>query len=98
LSFPAAGKASREGNPDFTPSGNSPGGHDKAKQSCDSFTMHERYAVYLLASKRNGTLYIGVTGNLALRVEQQVKGWNRAWKLKLIEAANPDWLDLDPAT
>jgi putative endonuclease len=28
------------------------------------------YAVYLLASKRNGTLYIGVTNNLSLRVYQ----------------------------
>jgi putative endonuclease len=93
--------------------------------------MTERYAVYLLASKRNGTLYIGVTGNLPQRIEQhkakavkgftkqydvtilvwferhadireaiawekQLKGWNRAWKLKLIEAANPEWLELDP--
>jgi putative endonuclease len=95
--------------------------------------MSERYAVYLLASKRNGTLYIGVTGNLPQRVEQhnagvvkgftqkygvktlvwferhadireaisrekQLKGWNRAWKLKLIEAANPGWLELDPTS
>jgi len=26
--------------------------------------MQERYAVYILASRKNGTLYIGVTGNL----------------------------------
>ena len=93
--------------------------------------MDERYAVYLLASKRNGTLYIGVTGNLPLRIEQhkakavrgftqkygvtilvwferhadiheaiarekQLKGWNRAWKLKLIETSNPNWNELDP--
>ena len=91
--------------------------------------MGERYAVYILASRRNGTLYIGVTGHLALRIEQhrsmavpgftrrykvthlvhvewfedirdaiarekQLKGWNRAWKIKLIEASNPQWLDL----
>jgi predicted GIY-YIG superfamily endonuclease len=30
--------------------------------------MDERYAVYMLASKTNGTLYIGVTNNLLLRV------------------------------
>ena len=94
--------------------------------------MSERYAVYMLASKRNGTLYIGVTGNLPQRVEQhtvgavkgftqkyrvkplvwferhadireaiarekQLKGWNRAWKLKLIEAANPEWQELYPS-
>jgi putative endonuclease len=86
-------------------------------------------AVYLLASRRNGTLYIGVTSNLLARVhqhrigamrgfardygvkllvwfeqhgtmesaitrEKRLKKWNRAWKLELIEAANPDWRDL----
>ncbi len=91
--------------------------------------MAQTFAVYILASQRNGTLYIGVTGNLALRMEQhrskavpgftrrfgvtrlvcverfddprdaiarekQLKGWNRAWKLKLIEASNPQWLEL----
>ena len=91
--------------------------------------MLERYVVYILASRRNGTLYIGVTGNLPLRIaqhkamaapgftrrygvtilvhverfadvreaiarEKQLKGWNRAWKLKLIEAGNPEWLEL----
>jgi putative endonuclease len=92
--------------------------------------MNERYAVYILASKRNGTLYIGVTNNLPQRVEQhksrsvpsftqryavdrlvwferygdvheaiarekQLKGWNRAWKIKLIEAGNPEWAELE---
>jgi len=91
--------------------------------------MNKRYFVYLLASKRNGTLYVGVTGDLARRTwqhksdvmdgftrkygvhmlvwceeygdisdaidrEKQIKGWNRAWKLKLIEEENPQWLDL----
>lgn len=85
--------------------------------------------VYLLASRRNGTLYIGVTGNLMVRMhqhresflpgfardssvrilvwferhetmeqailrEKRIKKWNRAWKLSLIEKANPDWRDL----
>ena len=26
--------------------------------------------------------------------ERQIKKWNRAWKIKLIEARNPDWRDL----
>lgn len=87
------------------------------------------YAVYLLASKWNGTLYIGVTNNLKQRVyqhkqklmpgftaryginqlvyfetskdiraaitrEKQLKKWNRAWKIRLIEAQNPQWKDL----
>jgi putative endonuclease len=85
--------------------------------------------VYLLASKRNGTLYTGITSNLLARIQQhrngivrgfarkydvtllvwfeqhptmhsaitrekRIKKWNRAWKLELIEADNPDWRDL----
>ncbi len=29
-----------------------------------------RYFVYMLASQRNGTLYVGVTGNLAKRIAE----------------------------
>ncbi|MGE3540243.1 MAG: GIY-YIG nuclease family protein [Candidatus Tectimicrobiota bacterium] len=32
--------------------------------------MHKQPAIYILASKRNGTLYIGVTSELATRVWQ----------------------------
>ena len=81
--------------------------------------------VYLLASRRNGTLYLGVTSDLAKRIHQHrnglisgftrdygvkrlvwferhdtmeqailrekwIKKWNRAWKLELIEADNPE--------
>ena len=87
------------------------------------------FFVYMLTSRRNGTLYIGMTDNLARRAwehqtgaiagftkkygvktlvwyelhesresafqrERQLKKWNRAWKLKLIERANPTWRDL----
>jgi len=90
-----------------------------------------RPAVYLLASRRCGTLYIGVTSNLiqrawqhrndlcegftqryavrtpvyfethdtmesAIRREEQLKKWRRAWKVRLIEATNPTWRDLWP--
>ena len=34
----------------------------------------KRYYVYILASKRNGTLYIGITSNLADRVDKHKKG------------------------
>ena len=30
----------------------------------------------------------------ALLREKRIKKWNRAWKLALIETANPDWRDL----
>ena len=85
--------------------------------------------VYIMADGYRGTLYIGVTSNLAARVwahregrgskfcaryglkrlvyaeeaptmneaiarEKALKKWNRAWKIELIERANPDWLDL----
>jgi putative endonuclease len=87
------------------------------------------YYVYLLASRRNGTLYIGVTNDLvrriyehkeklfkgftskydvsmlvyyeihndvseAIRREKQLKKWNRAWKLRLIEKHNSKWRNL----
>ncbi|ANK82902.1 MAG: hypothetical protein TEF_20420 [Rhizobiales bacterium NRL2] len=32
--------------------------------------------------------------NMAIRREKRIKRWPRAWKLKTIEASNPDWRDL----
>jgi putative endonuclease len=87
------------------------------------------FYVYIVASRRNGTLYVGQTDALAKRIwqhktkslagftarygvsmlvwyevhsnresavirERQLKEWKRAWKLRLIEQANPDWNDL----
>lgn len=85
--------------------------------------------LYIMASQRNGTLYVGVTSDLVGRVwqhregtvpgftkrhgvktlvyyeayddiadaiarEKAIKKWRRKWKLRLIEAPNPDWRDL----
>ncbi len=36
--------------------------------------MERQFYVYILASRRNGTLYAGVTGNLARRVWQHREG------------------------
>ena len=44
--------------------------------------------VYLLASKRNGTLYAGVTSNLLARIQQHrfgaVRGFTREYGVKLL--------------
>ncbi len=45
-------------------------------------------AVYLLASKRNGTLYVGVTSDLVGRIYQHrnglVRGFTRDYSVKLL--------------
>ena len=45
----------------------------------------KQYYVYILASKRNGTLYIGVTNNLPKRVDQHkndlVDGFTKKYKV-----------------
>jgi len=87
------------------------------------------YYVYILASRRDGAIYVGITNDLVRRVyenrmkavpgfasrynitqlvwfeayddpisaitrETELKKWKRDWKVQLIEAENPQWLDL----
>ena len=33
---------------------------------------------------------------IVIQREKRLKKWNRAWKIRLIEEANPDWVDLHP--
>lgn len=52
--------------------------------------MHENFGptVYLLASRRNGTLYLGVTSHLAQRVHQHreglIPGFTREYGVKML--------------
>ena len=50
--------------------------------------MDGPFFVYILASKRNGTLYIGVTNNLALRMSEHkgkfVPGFTRQYGVDLL--------------
>jgi putative endonuclease len=52
------------------------------------FLMSQTYYVYILASKRNGTLYIGVTNDLARRAwehrESLVAGFTKKYGVKAL--------------
>ena len=85
--------------------------------------------VYITTNRPQGTLYVGVTADLARRIQQHrdgtvdsftkryglkrlvyaeshldirqaiqrektIKHWPRAWKVRIIQADNPDWDDL----
>ncbi len=50
--------------------------------------MDKQFYVYILASKRNGTLYTGVTSNLIQRVWQHkhnvIKGFTEKYRIKIL--------------
>jgi putative endonuclease len=49
------------------------------------------YAVHLLVwFELHGTMID------AIEREKRIKTWRRAWKINLIEASNPHWMDLFP--
>jgi putative endonuclease len=56
----------------------------------DGFTKD--YAVYRL-------VYFELFSEMvpAITREKQIKKWNRAWKIELIEKQNPEWRDLWPS-
>ncbi|WP_430389101.1 GIY-YIG nuclease family protein [Dyella sp. 20L07] len=56
----------------------------------DGFTS--RYHVHLLVWYE-----LHETMESAILREKVLKGWKRAWKLRLIEGENPEWHDLYPA-
>jgi putative endonuclease len=55
----------------------------------DGFT--KRYAVHRL-------VWFELHGSMdaAIQREKQIKKWPRDWKIRLIQAENPDWVDLWP--
>ena len=44
--------------------------------------MEKQFYVYILANKRNGTLYLGVTSDLVKRVWQHKNGWAQGFTKK----------------
>ena len=57
-----------------------------AQRESRKSTMDKQFYVYILASKRNGTLYTGVTSNLVQRVWQHkqniIKGFTKKYNVK----------------
>src|SRR3990172_4394525 len=53
------------------------------------------YYVYMLASKRNGTLYVGVTNDLIRRIQEHreglVPGFTKRYGVKLLEHFPTKW-------
>ena len=48
--------------------------------------------------KVNRLVYFEITTDVhcALKREKNIQAWKRAWKIRLIEEKNPNWLDLLP--
>ena len=48
--------------------------------------MNKKFYIYILASKRNGTLYVGITNNLQRRVaehkEKRIPGFTQKYDVK----------------
>lgn len=55
--------------------------------------MRKAYCVYMVASRKNGVLYVGVTSNLLKRVWEHKKGLVMGFTKKY-NVKNPNWFDL----
>jgi putative endonuclease len=57
-----------------------------AKVASQKASMQKQFYVYILASRRNGTLYTGVTSNLVKRVWQhrngEIEGFTKKYDVK----------------
>jgi len=61
--------------------------YEHKNELAEGFT--KKYSVHKL-------VYFEITESVesAIAREKQLKKWNRAWKIRLIEKTNPEWLDL----
>lgn len=61
--------------------------HQHKNNLVDGFTKQHKIHTLVYFQETNDV-------NAAILREKQIKHWNRAWKLRLIEEGNPNWKDL----
>ena len=65
---------------------------------CARVSAHRQKLIPGFTARYNvtGLVYYQRHGSMADAIvrEKQIKEWKRAWKIQLIEASNPHWLDL----
>jgi predicted GIY-YIG superfamily endonuclease len=66
----------------------SPASHMAAPNGCDSWITKRHGLKRLVFAEPHETI------QGAIQREKVIKGWPRAWKIRLIIKENPDWADL----